>query len=315
MIKLKLSIPKDFFQEEYRSDYNVSSEMKKVWAVQLDLFAEFDRVCQKYNIKYIASGGTMLGAVRHHGYIPWDDDMDLMMMRDQYKKLCDVASSEFSYPYFFQTAETDKGYIKGFARLRNSETTGIQKNELPYKLKFNQGIFIDIFPMDKVCDDVLKFEEQKKTFNNIRRKCTYLNIVENCIVKQNSPCIEKMLRHTLSSTIGEISSKMQWCEKAFKKGISVCSMYNDSKMEMASLLSFQIDNLNHSIRVSDLDDIILMPFEFLQMPVIANYDEHLRRKYGDYMTPQKNPNYHGDIIFDTSRSYKDFLREYSQQNR
>ena len=88
MVSLNIKLPENFLDEEIRDDYVVSSQMKQVWAVELDLLNKILEVCKKYNIKIIASGGTLLGAVRHKGFIPWDDDIDLMMMRDQYDKLC-----------------------------------------------------------------------------------------------------------------------------------------------------------------------------------------------------------------------------------
>ena len=76
---IKLQLPKGFLDAEKRCGYQVTADMKKVWAVELDLLYEFQRVANKHNIKYIANGGTMLGAVRHKGFIPWDDDIDIMM--------------------------------------------------------------------------------------------------------------------------------------------------------------------------------------------------------------------------------------------
>ena len=84
MQKLKIDLPDGFLDEEIREGYLVTSDMKKVWAVELDLFAEFDRVCRKYDITYYADAGTMLGAVRHKGFIPWDDDIDVKLSRENY---------------------------------------------------------------------------------------------------------------------------------------------------------------------------------------------------------------------------------------
>lgn len=68
----------------------------------MDMLYQLDQICRKYNIHYFASGGTMLGAVRHKGFIPWDDDIDIMMFREEYDKLCKVAPKELKYPYFFK---------------------------------------------------------------------------------------------------------------------------------------------------------------------------------------------------------------------
>ncbi len=95
-----------FLDEKERCGYVVSHEMKKVWAVMLDLLSEFDRICNKYGLQYQASWGTLLGAVRHKGG-PWDDDLDVQMFRDDYNKLCEVAPQEFKHPCLFQSRTTD----------------------------------------------------------------------------------------------------------------------------------------------------------------------------------------------------------------
>ena len=137
--------------EEVRSGYTVSAEMKKVWKVQMDLLKKLLEVCDKHHLKIWAEGGTLLGTVREQGYIPWDDDIDMAMLRDDYDKLVRIAPEEFDHPFFFQCGDTEKFYPRGHAQLRMDGTTAI----LPYIQFVNshQGIFIDIFPIDAVPDD------------------------------------------------------------------------------------------------------------------------------------------------------------------
>ena len=95
-----------FFQEELRSGYLVSEKMKKVWAVELELLDYFDKLCHKHNLQYFVDYGTLLGAVRHQGFIPWDDDIDIVMFRGEYEKLKVIAQEEVCEPYFFQNSYT-----------------------------------------------------------------------------------------------------------------------------------------------------------------------------------------------------------------
>lgn len=309
MVNLKLNVPTDFFNEEIRNGYRVTHNVKELWAVELDLLVELDRVCQKHGIHYVVSGGTLLGAVRHHGFIPWDDDIDVMMMRDQYERLCEVAKQEFRNPYFFQTEENDPGFMRRFARLRNSQTTGIIKWEYPLRPTFNQGIFIDIFPLDAVTSKTVMYKKQCRDERKYLGFFSFSNMIERNSYPYTSQVLPRITKQILHRIIGPIFRLLGVCHYLYGKIQQNCQLYNKEGCEYVSLLSFQIDNLDWMVRRSSLEDVIHVPFEFVKVPIIKKYDEHLKRKYGDYMTPQKAPSCHGELIFDTTQSYIDYYRK------
>src|SRR5690554_4763759 len=124
---------------------NLIQEIQKI---QLGILKEVNDICKKHNILYSLYGGTLLGAVRHSGFIPWDDDIDIAMLRSDYEKFLKVAPNELSKEYFLQTYNTDKKCIFPFAKIRKNGTLFIENGSKG--IKMHQGIFIDIFPLDNV---------------------------------------------------------------------------------------------------------------------------------------------------------------------
>ena len=146
---MKSILGEDFFKEEERCDYLVSSKMKRIWAVELDMYLSFAEICEKYGLKYFVLGGTMLGAVRHNGFIPWDDDLDVGMLREDYEKFLRLATKEIKHPLFLQTPYNDPESFLSWAKIRNSTTTAVSR--VTSHRRFNQGLFLDILPLD-FCD-------------------------------------------------------------------------------------------------------------------------------------------------------------------
>ena len=150
----------EFLKEEVRCDYRISEKQKRCWAIELDMLQHLLDVCKKNDIQIFAYAGTLIGAVRHKGFIPWDDDMDLFLTRENYEKLQKVAKDEFKYPYFLQNARTDKKFFIGYSRLRNSNTTGILKWERSED--YNNGIYLDVFCMDAFINDRELVRKQRR---------------------------------------------------------------------------------------------------------------------------------------------------------
>lgn len=305
MVELKLQIPEGFLEEEERCGYLVSKQMKEVWAVELDMFVELDRVCRKYNIKYFASGGTMLGAVRHKGFIPWDDDIDVMMLRSEYDKLCTVAPSEFKHPYFFQTEYTDPGSLKGHAQLRNSETTALLPLEKKYKYKYNLGIFLDIFPLDNVPDDLTLFHKQGKDAMVYKKKYQeWSKWTDSRYLEATNP-MKKILKRCIYKLLRNIAPKI--VDNNYRKFEEVCQRYNNNKTRLiggVSVFNFREKDIKY---MEDYEDFQYVDFEFVKIPIPIKYDHALRTLFGDYMIMKEIPSNHGNVFFDPDKSYNNYI--------
>lgn len=303
MVSLNLLIPEKFYMEEIRCGYKIDSKMKEVWAVELDLLDKLLSVCKKYGIQIFAAGGTMLGAVRHGGFIPWDDDIDMMMLRKDYNRLCEVAQREFAYPYFFQTEYTDVGSLRGHAQLRNSQTTGILKSESEYKYKFNQGIFIDIFPLDAVIDDEQKFKKQLKESRKAFFRARQIAKITSRYRERSG--LKGIVICTLHMLLGNLITNIKLEERAYKKFERLCEQYNYDGLDRVATFSFN-PKAKHRFK-ADFEATIDVPFEFLSIPVCIGYDRVLKQQYGDYMKPVKEGSYHGGVIFDVDKSYTYYI--------
>lgn len=307
MVDLKIKLPEGFLDEEVRCGYTVTREMKEVWAVELDLLAELLRVCEKHHIRIFASGGTMLGAVRHQGFIPWDDDIDMMMFREDYERLCEVAKEEFQEPYFFQTEYTDRGSLRGHAQLRNSLTTGILAGERQCGFTFNQGIFIDIFPLDSVSDERALLEKQEKRAASYKQKARFCAEFSTRYTPAKKPAkkvIKKLIHLFLNKQMDALSLIY------YEKFENECKKYShDHSTEYISTLSFQFENRQHYKLRRDYEQLVDFPFEFIHIPIGAEYDEALTKRYGDYRKFVSGGSCHGNVFFDTGSSYKEYVQQ------
>lgn len=293
MVELKIKLPDDYINAEERSGYHVSSDMKKVWAVELDLLETLLRVCRDHNLKIFADGGTLLGAVREHGFIPWDDDIDLVMMRADYEKLCRIAPKVFKKPYFFQNYHTEKGYPRRHAQFRNIQTTGILKNEMDKCYSFNQGIFLDIFVLDGL------YEDSKKQLWQRRRG----EFVQKLINARCNPKSRIKIVHYLCKMIPWVFLTKRMDKIVTEKDAQ------SSRLVVNYGFSFELGSkLVSRERKYYEEDPIVVPFEFVKIPIPKHYDSWLRSRYGDYMKPSKAGAVHSGVIFDTDLSYKNYMK-------
>lgn len=290
-------------ESEVICDFYVDEQRKKVWQVELDILEKIVDICNRHNINYTMSGGSLLGVIRHQGFIPWDDDIDIDMLREDYEKFIEIAEKELKPPYFVQYYKSEKGYYYGHAQIRNSNTTGIIKGDF-MNYSFNHGIFVDIFPLDNVPDDM-----------NLRN-----NIIND--IAESRHRIEKKKGYKSYSRIKEIikiiRAKVLYSKINVEEEINymnkVSQMYNDEKTKEVCLLAWK----DISKERKWLNELDIKKFEYLNVKVTKYYDEWLKRQYGDYMQipENKNGSMHGNVFFDTEKGYleyKDRLKEITKK--
>ena len=306
-LPIKIELPKHFLDEETRCDYTITRQYKELWAIELDLLAEFNRVCKELGLTYYACAGTMLGAARHGGIIPWDDDIDVMMMRKDYEIICQN-DFMFSDPYFFQTEFNDRGTMRGHAQLRNSKTTGILKFDKPGNYSFNQGIFIDIFPLDNIPNDP---SEKERFIQRLKRKRTFMQRIRDIPTHKNASN-----SHFKNIARSIISPALVFVDKAFSLShILYIDYENDMKRynsqptnEVGILSLLELGNRfiwNNSCFSGQTVDL---PFEMMTIPVPYDYSKILEKSYGNWQEMRKEKSGHGELIFDVYNSYNNYIK-------
>lgn len=243
-------------------------DLRKLQLIQLEMLQEVDRICKACGIRYSIIAGTLLGAVRHGGYIPWDDDADVAMLRKEYEKFRRACKTELDTErFYFQDHRNTKGYRWGYGKIRRKHTVFIRKDQehMPYQ----QGIFIDIFPLDGVPDNY--FLRSMKNFE--------------CF------CVRKILW----AKVGKVSERDFWKRQVYKlldripeKKVfgyyhAMIRRANRKKTRMVRILTFPAPNSEYGYYRCWYETGVDTVFEGITFRGIRDYDSYLSFKFGDYM--------------------------------
>jgi len=142
--------------------------LRKAQLIMLDMLIEFDAICKNHQLSYWLDSGTLLGAVRNGGFIPWDDDIDLSMPVEDYNKFLKIAKKELSGDIFLQTSQTDKHFKFDYVKLRSNKASIVEFHEKYKQINYHQGVFVDIFPMLTIENTEANKKLYEKTFKEIR---------------------------------------------------------------------------------------------------------------------------------------------------
>ena len=266
---------------------------KRMQPLLLDAFKFTKDFLKRHNLRYIACGGTVLGAVRHNGFIPWDDDIDIYMPREDYNKLFDYAVEMKSLGYELISFD-DKGYYMPYAKISSLTSTIWEYEYLPFVM----GVFIDIFPLDYFGDDddtITKLQySQNRRFCYYRAsisKWDYVFFLKSLFTAKRSNVIQYIRSKYCGSKGLFYLNKFKEAEQAYihsKGDKCVCVTQWEGKL----------------FNKKWFEDVIEWPFEDTTVIIPRDYDHYLTLLYGDYMTPpppKKRVSQHSHYFVDFER--------------
>lgn len=277
----------------------VTKELQPRWnAVIIDVLSAFIRICEAQGLRYFCAGGTAIGAVRHQGMIPWDDDIDVFMPRPDYDRFLRLAAQSMPEGYEVLSPYATKDYPMYFAKMCNARTTLLENERIPCVF----GLYIDIFPLDGACDDVETCYREKRRFKRLMNK------------------LEAVSTHnSFGEYVGLLTKRREWGRFAVKTVAFCCRSW------LRRWLLKQMDSIayGHDYALSSkvvtysgayqrqeiypkawLETPQMFAFEGLMVNLPHDYDAYLRHFFGDYMTlppVEQRASHHQKVFFDLDK--------------
>lgn len=246
------------------------SQISELHRIELNTLKKFVNICEKHHIKYFLIGGSLLGAIRHNGFIPWDDDVDIGMRRDEYDRFSSIAPALLQNEhYFIQTADTDPNFAFSYMKMIDTDTYIEERNNVNDARK---GVFVDIFPFDKVPRQP---EIRRAVYSRSRYFDTRIllrlgyNIIKTPFRKDPET---NDLNHYMS--VAKLKEKRE----------NIMRLYNMEPFHHYKNYASQYAYDKEVLNQAEISELITHPFEDIQVKIPEAYDRILTRMYDDYMT-------------------------------
>ncbi len=292
----------DFFKDDIRNGFYVPTAVKMAWASCLDVLSEIDRICTKYDIAYFADWGTFLGAVRHGGFVPWDDDLDICMKRDDYVRFREVADSELPSHYDIHDYARHEDHWMFLARVVNNKRMNFDVSYMTEHYNFPYLAGVDIFVKDYLYDDEEREHKRDKEIMNI------LAVAEGIISSSMSD-------DALKKCLGDLKIKYRLSVPAdFRSRETAVELYRlaesimsevgpEETTRIGQIYPFLLMGSDNRVEEKKAyDDIIRVPFEDTSIPVPADYSKMLASRYGNYFTVRKVWSGHVYPFYETQKA-------------
>ena len=267
-------------------------DLKKIWEIELDILDKVDSICRKHDLRYSIAYGSMIGAVRHGGFIPWDDDIDIFMPRADYEKLLAVWNEEYHEGFILQNKYTDWDFTQNFTKIRKDNTTYIQTEE-EKNVSYHTGIFIDVFPGDKAA----------KGF--VSKKTQALASAVNLLIARGFTSPSGGIQNIIEKTILKLPLKVQ--KKLYAYTDEYMQKWNGRK-EREYYFPSTIKDVFICYPADMFDKLKDVLFESRKYKMCADADTVLKIYYGDYLKlppEEERVLKHHPLIADPERNFRD----------
>lgn len=283
----ELEFSADFFKTEVRDGFEIPAMMKRAWAAQMEVLHVVAGVCKNNGIRYFADGGTLLGAVRHKGMIPWDDDIDICVVREEYNTLIQVLPKALPHGFVVAGMYADSERLQKAAfvphlRVIADETLWNFNDYMRYFHGFPyQRVGIDIFPMDYISRDIGITNVQKQIIRlGIETLRDWNKLEENGMLDEYVNGFQKLCNVSFDN----VNNVKNYMWKIIDK---ISSISYREEADYITNIFYWLDNDNYKMKKECYDYTIELPFENMNIVAPEMYDEVLRAEYGDYMVPVK----------------------------
>lgn len=273
-----MQFPDNYFDDEVRDGFFVPGLMKRAWAAQLEVLNEVALICKKHNIRWFADCGTLIGAVRHGGFVPWDDDLDICMLREDYDRFVEIAKRELPEDYRVLNAADTEDFENMLTRIANSDRIRFEKEATEKYHYFMYSAGIDVFPLDYIAADEEAEQVRKNLLkivislmDGINDENRMLPEMQQAIVQVEELCNVKF---DMSKPIR--LQYMNLLDKLF-------SVYTSDEADEVALMMYWVQKDNHRYKLEWFKDTVELPFENTYIQAPAMYDAVLKTEYGDYM--------------------------------
>lgn len=260
---------------------------------QLEILKVFDRFCRNHGLKYSLYAGSLIGVIRHKAFIPWDDDLDVCMARDEYDRFIMLWSQQSPEGYILQNKENTPQFWQSFTKIRKKHSTYLQEEREAGK--YHTGIFLDVFPLDRIPNG--RFKRILYKWNCMK----YQLLTREFIPPKGSAFIRLGAASILACT------PKRRRERARKNALKRITQYNN-QFDLEIVAIETMASLRKPFAADMLDTYVDLPFEDGKFMCFEGWDDHLTRKFGDYMQlpPEEERAWkHHPIIIDFEHDYEE----------